>query len=236
MKRHRFYVKEKVLERYFTFKTSFTLPDEGLTHQLIQVFRFRTGDEIILFDGSGFDYVSQINKQKKLTFTISQKIKNEISPKREVTLFLSLIKKDNFELSAGKVTELGITSIVPIISSRSEKKSLNLERLTKITIEATEQSGRDLPPIIGHIIPLEEAAKTFSARKIAFHLGEQAFHSKKNDSKVDEPLGIFIGPEGGWDEHDLNLLRKEGVEFYSLGQATMRAETAAIVTTALLLS
>ncbi len=237
MRRHRFYVKEKRLEEQCSNGSSFDLPDPDLAHQLLKVFRFRTGDEIILFDGSGFDYVSRISiAGKKISFNITEKIKNEISSEKEVTLFLSIIKKGNFELVTEKVVELGISKIIPFISNRSEKKDLKIERLQKIAIEAAEQSGRDVPPLLSKIISLEDALGGYEGKKFAFHLEGKPFHGDYVPTISHETkIGIFIGPEGGWSEDELSLFKSYETEIYSLGKATLRAETAAIVASAFLM-
>jgi 16S rRNA (uracil1498-N3)-methyltransferase len=138
MRLHRFYIEQKVGE-----EKVITLTDSSLIHQILNVFRLRSGSEIIIFDGSGFEYVSQIisisKKELKLEIISSSTRAEET---KKVSLYLALIKKGNFELAVEKATELGVTDIHPIISERSEKKGINMERLQKIVKEASEQSGR----------------------------------------------------------------------------------------------
>ena len=172
---------------------------------------------------------------------ISEAIPNQTIPKRELTVFFSLIKKDNIELILQKGTELGVTHFVPVLSARSEKKGINLERAQKILIEATEQCGRGVPPTIQNIVKLEEIfdetkVSTLSDRVsevIVFEKGKEPLTSSSDNEK--NKVGIVIGPEGGWTPEEIAFFETKKATFRSLGNATLRAETAAIVASAFLL-
>ena len=107
-------------------------------------------------------------------------------PTRDIYLCASIVKKDNFEWIVEKATELGVTHIIPVISERSEKKSLNEERLKKIALEASEQSGRGSVPTIHGIISLNELIVDRAS------LGNSAAHSD-TESKEIEPDGHSSG-------------------------------------------
>ena len=102
-------------------------------------FDLRSVRKVALFDGDGFDYLSSIKNivdghhphKRELKFEIENRIENPNLQIRELTLFQSIVKKDNFEFIVQKVTELGVSRIVPILSERSEKKAINEERLKK---------------------------------------------------------------------------------------------------------
>ena len=153
--------------------------------------------------------------------------------KNEVILFASLIKKDKFEWVLEKCTELGVSKFIPIISERSEKKGLNIERARKIIKEASEQSERGLMPEICEPISLEDVLVDLNCEAIALHLSGERFDSSKlnNISK----LGLFVGPEGGWGENDIELFKKSNVELITLGSQVLRAETASVAACAKLL-
>jgi 16S rRNA (uracil1498-N3)-methyltransferase len=231
MRLHRFYINEKVGE-----KTEITLPDTDLSHQIGNVFRLNAGDSVIVFDGSGFEYVSEIVSisKKELVLKIVESVdkrKNE-EGKKKVSLYFALIKKGNFELAVEKCTELGVTEIHPLVSDRSEKKDINLERLQKIVKEASEQCGRvTLPRIYPHetLETLVSQAKSQNEVSVAFHTapGLPSFSL----SSVEERAGVrlFLGPEGGWTEKEIALFKEHNVQLCSLGQNILRAETAAIV-------
>lgn len=243
MRYHRFYVSEGVFEGNKkgglaeTLETgeSVRIRDRSLEHQLFSVFRFKSGQEIILFDGDGFEYIAVI--KDKDAIKLLDKKTNLIKPNRDIVLCQAIIKKDNFEYIVQKTTEIGISGIVPILSERSEKKDLNMERLRKISIESSEQSGRGIIPSISPIVSFHNFFINSSSFTVAFHLEGDAFHSLEAEKSLKNkgPINIMVGPEGGWSIGELDMLQKRGIKILSLGQQTLRAETAAVSACALFL-
>ncbi len=228
MRLHRFFVSNPILE-----SETIEVEDFELLHQLRKVFRFTVGGQVILFDNSGMEYKALIQEfgKKSVTFSIISKREGAVAV-REVHLFISLLKKDNFEWILQKGTELGVTKFVPIISSRSEKKNINLERARKIIKEASEQSGRSILPDILDTKSFEEALNV-NFPCFAFDPGGDIFtieHAQKYS-----PLGIFVGPEGGWSNQEIMFFKRNEIRVYSLGPQVLRAETAAIAISSLLL-
>ncbi|MEN9647887.1 MAG: hypothetical protein RLY57_691 [Candidatus Parcubacteria bacterium] len=224
MRLHRFYIQTEL-----SVDTEIVVDDTEHLHQWVSVFRFATDDSIILFNGDGNDYTgtfTEVHKKKaviQITSVTPSLVMKHIAP---VHLYLSLIKKDLFELVVEKATELGVSSITPIITERTQNKNLNMDRLEKITIEASEQSGRGDVPQIHSAVSLTtalEATKGYS--QILTQMGGQ--DPIKNSSNLSQAL--FIGPEGGWGEKDLEQFTHYTVQHVSLGETTLRAETAAIV-------
>ena len=150
-----------------------------------------------------------------------------IVPDREVVLYQSLIKKDKMEWVVEKATELGVSKIIPIISERSEKKGLNLERARRIAIEASEQCGRADVPVLGSIMGLEECIMGAEGEKIVFDITGEPFSSSVIHNIY--PISLFVGPEGGWTEKEIEIFKESNAKIFSLGKLTLRAETAAIV-------
>jgi 16S rRNA (uracil1498-N3)-methyltransferase len=230
MKLQRFYVVVQRLSR----RLPVTIPSLDLRQQMERVLRFAPGDKVILFDGSGKDFTASINAYQAdgVSFSILEEMENNVKAAREIWLFASVIKKDNFEWIVEKATELGVSHIVPVISERSEKKNINMERLEKISIEASEQSGRATIPTIHTIMKLSESfdlIKKENLNAIVFHTEGERF--KKEDKR--EKLGggavaAFIGPEGGWSPEEIALFHKEGITVRNLGPQILRAETAVV--------
>ncbi len=230
MKLHRFFLGPEL-----TLKAGHNAPIHApsleLLNQLKKVFRLSTGDKVILFDNSGYDYAATIEGFDKegVSFAITDKKENKVHASRETYLFASIVKKDTFEWIAEKATELGVSHIVPVISDRTEKKDLNQDRLRKIVQEAAEQSGRATMPEIHPIIKLEEALTQFnSITSIAWNIEAEKFSPA--DIAEKNPIGIYIGPEGGWTEKELQMFNDHGVPLRSLGPQVLRAETAVIAT------
>lgn len=222
MKLNRFYTEDKVGEN-----KAISITRDSLVNQLKNVFRLVKGDEVVLFDNSGFDYHVLIEEYNKdtVSFTVKEVNQNIVVPQRETYLFVSLVKKDNFEWISQKATELGVSHIIPLISERTEKKDINLDRVKKIIIEAAEQSGRGTLPVLYGVTDLPTALSKYGhIKSIAWHTLASKFVSQD----VAESIGAYIGPEGGWSPAELDLFRDHGIAAKSLGPQVLRSETAVI--------
>jgi 16S rRNA (uracil1498-N3)-methyltransferase len=234
MRLHRFYVSQPLGEEV-------VIEDVSLIKQWTKVFRYTETDFVVLFNGDGYDVTYSLDSvtTKKCTLRSTKRTSSYI-PTKKLSLYLSLIKKDNFELVVQKATELGVTTIIPIISERSEKKNLNEDRLLKISIEASEQCGRGDVPVITPIISLDSALTTLSSQTEQHSLFLQMGGLSWRDAKIQNmimdtnPLNLFIGPEGGWSDQEEALFTEHSLTSVSLGNTVLRAETAAIVACGLL--
>ncbi|MFA6404648.1 MAG: RsmE family RNA methyltransferase [Candidatus Paceibacterota bacterium] len=229
MRLHRFYYRELIGNR-----SEITINSLEITKQIRRVFRLKTGDLVIIFDGSGFDYVCKINNftEDTMKLSINEKNSSRYIPEKDIVLCVAIVKKDTFEWIVEKATELGVTNIIPIISERSEKKSLNIERLKKISIEASEQSGRGRVPIIEPIVSLIEAINTYKDQ-YGGQTSVYAFHTEgdtipRSDLGNDRKIVIFIGPEGGWSPSEIDMFHKDKISIHCLGKQILRTETAVI--------
>ena len=229
MKLQRFFIKDAIIEG-----VEVSMSDADFVHQIFHVFRKKIGDQIVLLDNSGFEFLSEIVFLNKKEVNIKILNKKEVLniPTNKVTLFASMIKKDKFEWVLEKCTELGVNSFVPVISERVEKKDLNIERAEKILKEASEQSERGFIPDICEPISLSEALENLNTNAIAFHLEGGRFDGGGKNLKG---LAIFIGPEGGWGEKDMDLFKKYNVKIVTLGSQVLRAETASMAVCAKIL-
>lgn len=224
----------EVMPMHQVSSVSFGLSYERLIHQWRDIFRFTTGDRVILYNEKAGEWLFEFNLLHKKGGAELQVIEhlrsaNGVLPRQQTGLYMAIIKNSNFDLVVEKTTELGITEIVPITTKRTIKSGLNFERLQKLTIEASEQSGRmDIP----HIRPITELAQAITDAKKAY---DQVFFGHISDTHhlmvVDQltSKAIFIGPEGGWSEEEVELFTKEHIAPISLGRYVLRAETAAIV-------
>lgn len=226
MKLHRFFVHEKLEEG-----KTVSLSDPKLAHQLRKVFRLAPGNEVVLFDGSGPEFISEIKDfRDDEVVVVTKERRMGFIPEHAIHLFISITKKDNFEWVVEKCTELGVFEFTPVISDRTEKKNVDLARLESIAKEASEQSGRaDIP----RLNPIRSFDEVIGLGK---HLA--MFHLEGRDFSKSERGGIkniLIGPEGGWSDREIEAAEKNGVEIMSLGKQVLRAETAGVAVAALLL-
>ncbi len=235
MRLHRFFVSEIIGD-----KKDITVTSSGLVNQIQNVFRLKVNDSIIIFDGSGYDYECNILNISKtnIVLKISKARESHYMPKNSIYLFVGVVKKDTFEWVVEKATELGVTNIIPIIAERSEKKSLNEDRLKKISIEASEQSGRGSIPVIEKIMKLEDAIVSLKNRSlnqseikkeieiIAFHTEGKFFRDENINKNI--ATAIFIGPEGGWSSKEILMFHENNIDIFCLGNQILRSETAVI--------
>lgn len=224
MKIHRFYVSDIRLEQDFWFS------DKAILHQWVKVLRFRAGQKIVLFDGRAHDRLYTITsitpEEAHLALVTEQK---RHVPNKELYLFWSLLKKDKNDWVLQKCTELGVGHFVPVVADRSEKTGFNIERAQKIIIEASEQCGRsDIPTVQSAMRP--ETIIDHYTGKVELYVCEQHTETitEKRLKQTSEPVGLFIGPEGGWTEDEKALFADKNVGLLPLHTFTLRAETAAV--------
>ena len=229
MRLHRFYIDPDFLE----LNHDFWVHDDALLNQWFKVLRYREGDQIVLFDGIELERLYKIARvesdsaQLILVTEFERKL-----PGKQVYLFFSLLKKDKNEWVLQKCTELGVRNFVPIVAERSEKTGFNLERAQKIVIEAAEQCGRSDIPHIREPLQLETALNEYKDKLNLLVCDETM---DKNAQLSDKPVGVFIGPEGGWTEGELKLFAQAETGHFHLGNLTLRAETAAVAASTKLL-
>jgi 16S rRNA (uracil1498-N3)-methyltransferase len=194
------------------------------------ILRLRAGDKIVPCDGKLNEAQGIIDsfQNQEVEVIIKKAVKNVSEPNVRLTVYCSILKRENFEPAVQKLTEIGAAKIVPIIAENTVKQGIKAERLEAIIKEAAEQSGRGIIPQISGPILLSDAFKQSEDddARIIFDISGKQQPSFPEESKN---ISVFIGPEGGWDEKEIESARQSGVEVISLGELTLRAETAAIV-------
>ncbi len=234
MRLHRFYISTPITD------DKFDITDRDLVHQWKNVFRYNVGSQVVLFDGSGTDFLCLISSLRNLVATVEvlqKKPTADVSQRKNIWLCMALLKKDNFDLAAQKATELGVSNIVPILCEHSEKRKLNMERMRKIAVEATEQSGRGDLPVIHSPQTLAEIFQTgvLPQEKVVFDPNGAIPFSQYRASTPAISFALFVGPEGGFSEKEIAFLKNFNVPTVSLGSQILRAETAAIAVASLFL-
>ena len=227
MRLHRFYVKQPLGEELVVGSA---IEDKELLHQWTSVFRYSRGNEVILFpkhDQYDYTYFIEDISKKEATFCFLSKTKN-IQPHTNCTLYMALVKKDTFETIVRQATELGVSTIVPILADKSEKKNLNFERLQAIATEASEQSGRGTVPFIREIVTFKEAVTTVPKNLAVFgSLTGSSFETLKKKIRDESSTSVWIGPEGGWSQQEEELARSHSFFDVKLTETTLKADTAA---------
>lgn len=224
----RFFIKSVDLSRDLL-----AIYDLKIINQWRKVLRIKEGDSVILLDGQGRSRLFLLANYRKNSVEIeaSAKLIKEKLTESKVYLYLSLLKKENFELVVQKAVEVGIFGIFPVVSERVVKTGWRNDRVMKIATEALEQSGRLWLPTISEPINFKDALEQSTNLGQTILFDSEGFDIKdyKKD-KNSKRLNIFIGPEGGFSDEELNRAKELSVLIMSLTkQATLRAETASIV-------
>lgn len=227
MKTHRFYIDEPLPN-----KGTYNVLDLYVIHHAADVVRLKSGEPIALFNG-----------EKEVVGTVDVCAKRELSvritdvrheeKRKEVILYQSIVKGDHMDMIVEKATEVGVTRIVPLISDRTIKTGLRLDRMERIMIEASEQSGRIALPTISEVLLLKDAlsgAQIRGYRVYVCDFSPTPLHMRQDDVST----AVFIGPEGGWSDAEREMFAQVGASTVSLGSTVLRAETAAIVSVYLL--
>lgn len=209
--------------------------DKDILNQVKNVLRLKSGNQILLADGKTNEALAEIVEFGNDFFRVKllQKESNNNESARKVILYCSILKRENFELVVQKATEVGVAEIIPLICERTVKIGFKKERLAKIIKEAAEQSGRGLLPILDEPMNFSQAVKQAQQNNRNFLFNSSGVKLLMSDinSLKQKTVGIFVGPEGGWSDFEMDLVRQREFKIVSLGKLTLRAETAAIVAT-----
>lgn len=218
---------------------------------LIRVLRARVGQEFDIIAGgiARRGRIANIAKER-VEFDLAEEI--PAAPAPNLTLLLAIFKFDRMEWAIEKCTELGVGRIVPVISRRTDARlaasaGKRAERWRRIALQASEQSRRAVPPEISNPTRLKEAAVSIgSTLRVVLSESEQQDSIKdvldartalgSRAPERDRSVALAIGPEGGWTPDELKLLQTSGWLSASLGNTILRAETAAIAATAIIVS
>ncbi|MCX6779950.1 MAG: RsmE family RNA methyltransferase [Candidatus Magasanikbacteria bacterium] len=201
--------------------------DTEIIHQIKDVLKLKEKEEVVLGDGLGKAAIAEIEKmdKKEINFAVKTFLPNPENNKK-IVLYVALLKRDSFEWLLQKATEVGVSEIIPIISERTIKMGMNEKRWQKIIKEAAEQSQSLFLPQLLPVQTLKDALKNKKGTAIFFDLDGESI--KKVKIK-DPTISLFVGPEGGWTEKEIEMSKEANAEFINLGQSILRAETAATV-------
>lgn len=214
------------------------------------VLRMKTGEAVLISDGTGKDYNCQIGSYAEGEGILEILSENEDSkelPSR-IWLFQGLPKSDKMEVIIQKAVELGAAGVIPVATRNAvvkldaKKAEAKVRRWQAIAESAAKQSKRSYIPQVGMVMSLKEAFSYIEEQK--FDLSMIPYELEKGMDGIKQVLGrlapgqqiaVFIGPEGGFDEEEIKLALKMGVKPVSLGKRILRTETAGPAILALLM-
>ena len=210
-------------------------------HQIAAVLRMEPGQPVLVLNNAGWEFEAELVDvgRKRVTAVIHHKRPVTTEPASHVTLYQSLLKRDNFEWILQKGTELGIGRFVPLLTERTVARlPKKTDRWQRILTEAAEQSRRGRIPQLAEPMTLAQAVADLPAGQIGLIPWEEAEAGSIGDfvgGKEGTAVALFIGPEGGFTAEEIQLAQQHHIHPITLGQRILRAETAAVTAVALTL-
>jgi 16S rRNA (uracil1498-N3)-methyltransferase len=211
-------------------------------NHLVRVLRARVGQDFDIATGATVrrGRISSVD-DARVDFDLGEEISR--THLAEITLVLAVFKFDRMEWAIEKCTELGVSQIVPVIARRTDAhlaaaSAKRAERWQRIARQAAEQSRRATPPQIAAPIKLAEALNLPATLRIVLAESEQQalLRDVVKPQTAEGEIVLAVGPEGGWTEGELQSFRQSGWISASLGNTILRAETAAMAATAIVVS
>jgi len=234
------------LRRFLARKNDNKLIIDGGEHNhLKNVLRLLEGDKIVCIINDDFDYHCKILKIEK-NETICEMIKKEknpANPKRKVTVFQALTKKDNMHLIVQKLNELGVSNLHPFESEFTTVKDKNnkQDKLQEVSFQSSKQCGRSMSMKVEKTLSFKNMIAILNNFEIVIFANEKegfnTLHSIYDTICSKDNIALIVGSEGGFSANEICELEKcKNLKSISLGKRILRAETASIAVSTLVLS
>ncbi len=218
--------------------------DSSESHHIIHVKRLKIGDSIALFNGVGVECNPEIVEiiGNKVTVEVNQYKTVSKENKVGIDIAFAIPKGKRFHFLLQKCTELGVRKLIPINCTRSVVKlkaesSEKIQKWRKIAIEASKQCGRNTITEIGEVVDFCNIIENLDSYDLPLLACSQPDSNNLKNTLQEhlKPNNIigFIGPEGGFTSNEIEMAKRAKCEFGSLGQRTLRVETAAIAVSAI---
>jgi len=222
---HRFYARPEDVH-----ENSVTLEGDEAKH-LKTVLRMNEGEECIVFDGTGCDYVCRIKHiGTQVLADIVSIQKNATEPDIQVTLYQAYPKMAKMEEIVQKAVEMGVRRVVPFISHRCVKRPEESSRLRRVVMASVKQCGRSVLPEVTDVLRFEDTLSLMETHEklIVCWEEEKRMSLKMALAEDAKNFGVVIGPEGGLEAFEVDRMREAGGIPVTLGPRIMRTDTAGI--------
>lgn len=219
----RIYTSEHIYEKQIV------IMEKDNFHYLKSVIRVRKSEAFRLFnelDGEFLVTIQEINRAS-LEIEVGELIR-EIEEEKPLELALCIIKQDRMLEAIKSAVQLGATRIIPLVSDRTQYKQIQKEKIQKCIIGSVQQCERFKPPVLEQEMNLLDFVNKFSDKQIIFACEAENENNKiLNINKIEDSPVILIGPEGGFNEQEIAMIRAmKKTESVSLGRSVLRAEVA----------
>ena len=228
------------LRRFFvdSILAEIVIDGEEFRHA-VSVLRIKEGENILVCDNSGAEYFSRVKKINKKDFVIEvlERRESETETNFAVKLICGYLKGDKTELVVQKAVELGVKEIV-VFSSQFSSAYMNenkLQRLNKVSVESAKQCGRSIAPKVSYAENFIDALKCGEDCENKLFACEFAKQGEVEFTSLKGSTAIIVGSEGGFSKEESDLALKNGYKTVFLGKRILRAETASIVLTGLVM-
>ncbi|WP_395622693.1 16S rRNA (uracil(1498)-N(3))-methyltransferase [Sphingomonas daechungensis] len=201
--------------------------DAGQANYLGNVMRLGEGAELLVFDGESGEWLARVSEagRKRMTLTVERKTRDaEVVP--DVCLAFAPVKRTQTDWLVEKATELGVATLLPVMTHRTIAERVKLERLQSIAIEAAEQCGRTVLPAIAEPVSLQQLLREIDR---PLYFADETGGEPAANAFRPGPATILTGPEGGFTDEERAAIRAlPSATPISLGPRILRAETAAL--------
>ncbi|HXL57209.1 MAG TPA: RsmE family RNA methyltransferase [Chitinophagaceae bacterium] len=218
--------------------STIVLPEETSKH-CIQVLRMKVGEQLQLTNGKGNLITASItNADKKHCGVIVEERQFQQPTTKKISIAISLLKNANrFEWFLEKVTEIGVSEIIPMICERTEREHFRFERMNNILIAAMLQSEQTWLPVLCEPQTFEKIIdSTHYKQKLIAHCENDAKKNNITSVAAESEIQILIGPEGDFTTKEIKQALKNNYVQISLGNTRLRSETAGVVAATLLMN
>ncbi len=235
------------IESHQVSENKLTIVGDDVNH-MKNVLRMKEGEHFSAADENGMCYECAVETLEKhqITAEILESYEGKAELSSKLYLFQGLPKSDKMELIIQKAVELGAYEIVPVATKRAivkldaKKEASKLKRWQAIAEGAAKQSGRVIIPTISEVKTYGEAlqmAQNLDVNIIPYECarGMEGTREIFSNIKRGMSVGIFIGPEGGWEESEVDKAKELGVQPVTLGRRILRTETAGLTTLSILM-
>ena len=214
----------------------------GDVNHIRNVLRMRPGEKVVVSDGKERDYccrIREIGTDRVVADILEENPAGGELPAR-IYLFQGLPKNDKMELIIQKAVELGVYQVIPVATRRTvvkldkKKEEAKVKRWNGIAESAAKQSGRSIIPQVTGVISFKEAraaADRFDVKVIPFEHASGMDGTRQEFGRIGPGMdvGVFIGPEGGFEDEEIELAAGTGIKAVSLGRRILRTETAGLM-------